>query len=113
LAFSAFIPLLFNPQDYAANQLPIIASNIQRIALAGIFVTLFLSLKLLPPKPARYKHHRTVFMVLQWVLLPVTTILYNSLSAVNSQTRLMFGRYLGKFDVTEKAFVTEDKQKKS
>jgi cellulose synthase/poly-beta-1,6-N-acetylglucosamine synthase-like glycosyltransferase len=113
LAFSAFIPLLFNPQDYAANQLPIIASNIQRIALAGIFVTLFLSLKLLPPKPARYKHHRTVFMVLQWVLLPVTTILYNSLSAVNSQTRLMFGRYLGKFDVTEKAFVTEDKQKKT
>jgi cellulose synthase/poly-beta-1,6-N-acetylglucosamine synthase-like glycosyltransferase len=113
LAFSAFIPLLFNPQDYAANQLPIIASNIQRIALAGIFVTLFLSLKLLPPKPARYKHHRTVFMVLQWVLLPVTTILYNSLSAVNSQTRLMFGRHLGKFDVTEKAFVTEDKQKKS
>lgn len=113
LAFSAFIPLLFNPQDYAANQLPIIASNIQRIALAGIFVTLFLSLKLLPPKPARYKHHRTLFMVLQWVLLPVTTILYNSLSAVNSQTRLMFGRYLGKFDVTEKAFVTEDKQKKS
>lgn len=111
LAFSAFIPLLFNPQDYTANQLPIIASNIQRIALAGIFVTLFLSLKLLPPKPARYKHHRTVFMVLQWVLLPVTTILYNSLSAVNSQTRLMFGRYLGKFDVTEKAVITEDNRK--
>lgn len=113
LAFSAFIPLLFNPQDYAANQLPVIASNIQRVALAGIFVTLFLSLKLLPPKPARYKHHRTVFMVLQWALLPVTTIAYNSLSAVNSQTRLMFGWYLGKFDVTEKAFVTEGKEKKS
>ncbi len=111
LAFSAFVPLLFNPQDYAANQLPIIASNIQRIALAGIFVTLFLSLKLLPPKPARYKHHRSVFMVLQWVLLPVTTILYNSLSAINSQTRLMFGRYLGKFDLTEKAVITEDNRK--
>jgi cellulose synthase/poly-beta-1,6-N-acetylglucosamine synthase-like glycosyltransferase len=111
LAFSAFIPLLFNPQDYAANQLPVIASSIQRVALVGIFITLFLSLKLLPPKPARYKHHRTVFMVLQWVLLPVTTILYNSLSAVNSQTRLMFGRYLGKFDVTEKAVITEDNRK--
>jgi cellulose synthase/poly-beta-1,6-N-acetylglucosamine synthase-like glycosyltransferase len=113
LAFSAFIPLLFNPQDYAANQLPLIASRIQTVALGGIFITLFLSLKLLPPKPARYKSHRTVFMVFQWVLLPVTTILYNSLSALYSQTRLMFGKYLGKFDVTEKAFVTEDNQKKN
>ena len=111
LMFSAFIPLLFNPQDYAANQLPVIASNIQRIALIGIFITLFLSLKLLPPKPARYKHHRTVFMALQWVLLPVTTMTYNALSALNSQTRLMFGRYLGKFDVTEKAVITEDNRK--
>lgn len=113
LAFSAFIPLLMHPEDYASNQLPVIASSIQRIALLGIVITLFLSLKLLPPKPARYKHHRSVFMVLQWVLLPVTTIAYNSLSALNSQTRLMFGKYLDKFDVTEKAFVTEDKQKKS
>lgn len=113
LAFSAFIPLLFNPQDYAANQLPQIASRIQTVALIGIFITLFLSLKLLPPKPARYKKHRTLFMVVQWVFLPVTTILYNALSALYSQTRLMFGRYLGKFDVTEKAFITEDNNKKS
>jgi hypothetical protein len=35
--------------------------------------------------------------------LPVTTILYNSLSSVYSQTRLMFGRYYDKFDVTDKA----------
>lgn len=111
IAFSAFIPLILNPQDFAANQLPHIASTIQRVALLGIFMTLFLSLKLLPPKPARYKHHRTVFMVLQWVLLPVTTIIYNSLSALTSQTRLMFGRYLGKFDFTEKGFVTDDKKK--
>lgn len=111
LAFSAFIPLLFNPQDYAANQLPHIASTIQRVALGGIFVTLFLSLKILPPKPKRYKAHRTVFMILQWAFLPVTTIAYNSLSALNSQTRLMFGKYLGKFDVTDKAVVTDDNRK--
>lgn len=111
LAFSAFIPLLFNPQDYAANQLPVIASRIQTVALLGIFVTLFLSLKLLPPKPARYKRHRTIFMVLQWVMLPVTTVLYNGLSGLYSQTRLMFGWYLGRFDVTEKAVVRDDKSK--
>lgn len=113
IAFFAFIPLLFNPQDYAANQLPQIASGIQRVALAGILVTIFLSLKLLPPRPARYKRHRSVLMIAQWVLLPVTAIFYNSFSALYSQTRLLFGKYLGKFDVTEKAFVTTDNKKKS
>jgi len=111
LTFAAFIPAFFNDQDYASNQLPIIASRIQTVALVGIFATLFLSLKLLPPKPARYKSHRSVFMVLQWVMLPVTTLVYNATAALYSQTRLMLGRYIGKFDVTDKAVVKESKEK--
>lgn len=100
---AALIPALINPNDYAASQLPITASRIETVALAGILVTFFLSFKALPPKPARYRHHRSVFMIVQWILLPVTTVLYNGLSGLNAQTRLLFGRYLGKFDVTEKA----------
>lgn len=103
LAFAAFIPVFFNAESYTANQLPIIASRIQTVALAGIFITFFLSFKTLPPKPARYKRHRSIFMILQWVLLPVTTIAYNALAALTAQTRLMLGRYLEKFDLTEKA----------
>ncbi len=111
LAFSGFIPALLNPDDYAANQLPIIAGRIQTIALIGILVTLFLGLKSLPPKPARYKAHRSLFMVLQWVLLPVTTIAFNCLAALTSQTRLLIGKYLDNFDVTDKAVITEDRRK--
>lgn len=107
-----FIPALFHPEDYAANELPIIVSNIQRVALVAAFATLFLALKTLPPKPARYKHRRTLWMVLQWVYLPVTTIVYNSFAALYSQTRLMFGWYNSKFAVTEKAVVSESGQKK-
>jgi hypothetical protein len=103
LAFGALIPVVVQPKNYVANQLPHIASNIETIALVGIFVTLFLSFKSLPPKPERYKRRRNVWMVLQWVLLPVTTIAYNTLAAIYSQTRLMFGWYLGTFDVTDKA----------
>jgi hypothetical protein len=103
LLFGAIIPWIFNQSDFLANQLPQIASNLQTLAMVGIFVSLFFSFKILPPKPERYKRHRTVFMVLQWALLPITTICYSSFAAINSQTRLMFKRYLGKFDVTEKA----------
>lgn len=108
LAFAGFIPQLVNPLDYSSNQLPVLAGRIQTIAMVGILATLYLSLKTLPPKPARYKRHRTIFMVLQWVLLPVTTILYNACAAINAQTRLMFGWYLDKFDVTDKATKTDD-----
>jgi cellulose synthase/poly-beta-1,6-N-acetylglucosamine synthase-like glycosyltransferase len=103
LLFAGFIPVLFNPEDIGANQLPFVISRIQTVAMLGIGITLFLSLKALPPKPARYKRRRSIFMVLQWVYLPVTSILYNSLAALYSQTRLCFGLYLDKFDVTEKA----------
>lgn len=116
LAFSGFIPRLLNPKDldkigFSSDQLPHIASRVQTIALLGIFITLFLSVKMLPPKPERYKRRRSVFMMIQWVMLPVTTIAYNSFAALYSQTRLMFGRYYDKFDVTDKAVVTEDKGK--
>lgn len=104
---AGFIPALIHADSYAANELPIIVSYIQRIALIGLSASLFICFKTLPPKPARYKRHRTLFMVLQWVYLPITTICFNSFAALSSQTRLMFGKYLDKFDVTEKAVVTE------
>jgi hypothetical protein len=71
--------------------------------MAGLFITIFLAFKMLPPRPQRYKRRRTLWMVLQWVLMPFTAIVYGSASAFNAQTHLFLGRYLDKFDVTEKA----------
>jgi hypothetical protein len=103
LTTAAFIPALIDPESYAAYQLPITVSRIQTIGLIGVVVSLFISLKTLPPRPLRYKRHRSVFMVLQWLYLPITTIAFGSFAALNSQTRLMFKWYLTKFDVTAKA----------
>jgi hypothetical protein len=103
ILIAPLIPVVIQPENFVANQLPRLASNIQTIALVGVFISLLLSLKFLPPRPERYKRHRNIFMVLQWVLLPITTILFNTTAAIVSQTRLMFKRYLDNFDVTEKA----------
>lgn len=106
ITFGGWVPLLVNPQashSIAAHQLPGVVSIIQRIAMAGIFITIFLMLKMLPPRPERYKRRRTVFMVLQWILMPVTSVCFNSIAAYNAQTHLALGHYLDKFDVTEKA----------
>lgn len=103
LLFAALVPFFLNPESYIAHQLPQVASRLQTVAMVGIFITLFLSVRSLPPKPARYKRHRTFFMIIQWVYLPLTTITFSASAAIYSQTRLMFGKYLGKFDLTEKA----------
>jgi hypothetical protein len=108
--FAAFIPPLLHPQSLAANQLPLIVSRVQRIGIAGLLVSLYVCLVTLPPRPVRYKRHRSIFMLTQWVFLPVTSVAYGCLAAFNSQTRLMFKRYLSKFDVTEKAVITEGGQ---
>ena len=68
---------------------------------------------MLPPRPERYKRHRNVFMLLQWVLMPVVSIVYGSFAALNSQTRLLIGKYLDRFDVTDKAVVQNDGSKTS
>jgi cellulose synthase/poly-beta-1,6-N-acetylglucosamine synthase-like glycosyltransferase len=86
---------------YLANELPQVASGLQRIAMVGILISLFLSMRSLPPKPERYKRHRTIWMVIQWVYLPITSIIYSSFAAIYAQYRLATGRYLG-FIVTEK-----------
>ena len=108
VAVGGWVPLLINSQAYrdvVAHQLPDTISIFQRVALIGIVVMVFLSFKLLPPRPERYKRTRTIGMLLQWVLMPLTAIGFLSFAALNAQARLFLGKYLVKFDVTNKATI--------
>lgn len=111
LLFGAWAPLYLSSESsrsIVAHELPNVASLLQQIAMIGIFITVFLSFKMLPKRPERYKRRRNVGMLLQWLLMPLTSIAYGSAAAFYSQTRLMLGKYLDRFDVTEKA-VKSDK----
>ncbi|MGB4761770.1 MAG: hypothetical protein WBP12_00255 [Candidatus Saccharimonas sp.] len=113
ITLGGWVPLLINAEasrDIAAHSLPIVVSRIQQVAMIGIVISIFLMIKMLPPRPARYKRRRTVGMVLQWLLMPFTTICYGSLAAFNAQTHLMLGKYLDKFDVTDKATLASQEQ---
>lgn len=110
LLLAAYPLLIFHtssrPFGFLANEIPQVASALQRIAMVGIVLSFYLSMRSLPPKPLRYKRHRSFWMILQWVYLIPTTLIYSAGAAIYSQTRLMFGRYLG-FIVTEKATKSE------
>lgn len=122
VAFGGWAPLVLNSEaarSVAAHQLPDTVSLIQQVAMVGILISIFVSFKLLPPRPERYKRSRNILMVLQWLLMPVIAIVYSSMASYNAQTRLLIGKYLDKFDVTEKTTVemndqnrVQDKKKK-
>ncbi|MBL8159975.1 glycosyltransferase family 2 protein [Candidatus Saccharibacteria bacterium] len=110
LAFGAWAPLVFaneSNRSIVAHELPDLVSYLQWLGYIGLVLSIFLSMKMLPPRPARYKRRRNLWMILQWALMPVTSILYGSSAAIYSQTRLLLGKYLDKFDVTDKSVVSQ------
>ncbi len=99
------LPMWFASPEFKASvfaqNTPLILEWLLRLAMAGILISVILSVRLLPPWPNRYRVFHFVVLVAQWLLLPVTLILFGSIPAIDAQTRLMFGKYLG-FWVTEK-----------
>jgi len=59
---------------------------------------------ILPPRPKQHPKWKYLIMLFQWILLPVTFIIFGAIPAVDAQTRLMLGKkyHLG-FFVTPKA----------
>lgn len=104
VAFGGWVPMLLNlgSRGAVAWNLPNVVGWIQTIAAVGLIITVVMSLQILPKKPEKYKKKKHFVMVLQWVLMPVVAIVYQSAAAFYSQTRLMLGKYMEKFDVTRK-----------
>ena len=104
VAFGGWVPRLLNFQsrELLTYNLPNTVSVIQFFASIGLMITILLSLRMLPPRPAKYRKRKSFMMVLQWILMPVVAIVYQSFCAFYAQTRLMLGLYMEKFDVTRK-----------
>lgn len=79
-----------------------------RGATSAVFVTGALSFFLLPPRPSKSPRWNWLYMFVQWLLLPVTFILFGALPALDAQTRFMLGKYLG-FNVTKKMATSRSK----
>lgn len=82
---------------------PDILSNLMRGAIFGLIVTAFMSVYILPKKsgPPWRVAFDYLISLLQWILFPVTFIIFGSIPAIEAQTRLMLGKYMG-FWTTEK-----------
>lgn len=104
-----WLPILLGGRSFnftiLSFNLPILTGRIMTISMLGMCVSAILSAVLLPPLPKELPWYKKIqkhsFVLLQWILLPVTLILFGSLPALDAQIRLMLGKYMG-FWVTEK-----------
>lgn len=101
-----WLPIVLGGVDFnltvLSYNLPRITRIIMTLAMLGLISSAVISMNLLPPRPPRYGKRRRVWMILQWVLVPFTTIVFGSIPALDAQTRLMLGKYMG-FWVTPKS----------
>lgn len=106
LAILGWLPLIFGGEQFnqsvLAHNLPFFTRYLMTLAMMGLVVSMSLSFLLMPPKPAKYSKWKYAAMLLQWVLVPISAPFLGALPSVDSQTRLMLGKYFGEFWVTEK-----------
>lgn len=81
--------------------LPIMVRDLLILAMFGLVVSSIISLTMIPPRPKEKSRLLYVVMALQWILVPATMIIFSAIPGLDSQTRLMLGRYMG-FWVTPK-----------
>jgi hypothetical protein len=84
--------------------LPNITRDLMTITTLGLVLSAVIAASMLPPMPKEYTHRkrRWTIMILQWIFVPFTIIIFGSLPGIDAQTRLMFGRYIGAFWNTPK-----------
>lgn len=82
-------------------ELPIMVRNLLIVAMVGLVVSSIISLSLTPPRPANRSRFVYVVMALQWIMVPITMVVFSAVPGLDAQTRLMFGKYMG-FWVTPK-----------
>lgn len=91
---------VFNATILSYN-LPVFTRNIMILAMSGLIISAIISLSFLPDRPQGKRRHHIFFMILQWVLIPVTITIFGAIPGLDAQTRLMLGKYMG-FWVTPK-----------
>lgn len=86
-----------------------LSQTIMRLALLALITPILMSMFILPPRPPNYGKFGHLWMIVQWILFPFTTIFFGAIPGLDAQTRLMLGKYMG-FWVTPKHRVTRNEQ---
>lgn len=104
LTLGAWLPAIFNPvfkQTALGYNLPKISHLILTTCLLFLLMMIILDRALRPQKPKGTSRWQALAEYVQWVLMPVASLLMSVLPGLDSQTKLMLGKRI-EYQVTEK-----------
>lgn len=114
ISFLGWLPLILGGADFnltlMSYNLPRLTRNLMTLASFGMIISGILSFLILPPRPKNFSRLRNLSIILQWLLLPLTLIVFGSIPALEAQVRLLWGKYLS-FWSTEKVSLKNESQK--
>lgn len=100
-----WLPLILGGDEFNATllsyNLPRITRTLMTLAMLGLITSAIISLGLLPPRPQGTQKSKTLSMIFQWLLIPITIICFGAIPGLDAQARLALGKPLG-FWVTPK-----------
>lgn len=103
--FLGWLPVILGGQEFNISllsyNLPRVTRVLMTLSMFGLVTSAILSTLLLPRRPPHKKKINFLWMALQWLIMPLAIIIFGSIPAIDAQTRLMLGRYMG-FWVTPK-----------
>jgi hypothetical protein len=103
--FLGWLPLFLGGEKFNVTllsyNLPRVTRNLMTISMIGMFISCIISFLILPKRPEKFGKIKNVSLIIQWLILPISLILFGSIPSLDAQTRLIMGRHLG-FWVTEK-----------
>jgi len=99
-------------QTIFSYNLPKILGRILTISMLGLIMSMYYTFYLLPPKPNTKKQKLNILWAcVQWILVPFTMIFFTAFPAIDAQTRLLLGKYMGFWPTPKHRKVQSVKQK--
>ncbi len=94
-----WLPLFLGGDEFnitvLSYNLPRITRTLMTFAMVGLVGSAIYSTLLLPKRPKHYGFFRQLGMVVQWILVPLTILVFGAIPGLEAQTRLMLGKYMG------------------
>ncbi len=102
-----WFPLLLGGENFTSTvlsgNLPVVTRTLMTLAMSGLILSAIVSTLLLPKKPKKYGVLKYLIMFFQWLILPVSIVIFGAIPALESQTRMaLSGKWRLGFWVTPK-----------
>ncbi|MBL7057907.1 glycosyltransferase family 2 protein [Patescibacteria group bacterium] len=99
IALIGWMPIMIGGDSFnklvLSKNLPFITEGLMRFAMIGLVLSAVISTLLLPKHPKKLTLISRAWMLVQWLLLPISIIALGSIPALEAQVRLMLGKYMG------------------